>query len=89
MNDGLCIFCRIAQKQKLAIFVYEDEKVRAFLDIKPLNEGHMLVIRKSHYETIFELSVDLFAILHGVTRRIALDVRKAVNADGTSISQQN
>jgi histidine triad (HIT) family protein len=89
MNNGSCIFCRIAQKQVPASFVYEDEKVIAFLDIKPLNEGHTLVIPKSHYENIFEIPVELVAHLHGVTKRIALAVKKATNADGISISQQN
>ena len=89
MNDGSCIFCRIAQKQVSASFVYEDEKVISFLDIKPLNEGHTLVIPKAHYESIFEIPEDLVAHLHGVTKRIALAVKKATNADGISISQQN
>jgi histidine triad (HIT) family protein len=89
MNEDSCIFCRIAQKQVPASFVYEDEKVIAFLDIKPLNEGHTLVIPKSHYASIFEIPVDLIAHLHGVTKRIALAVKKATNADGISISQQN
>ena len=89
MNDGSCIFCRIAQKQVPASFVYEDEKVVAFLDIKPLNEGHTLVIPKAHYESIFEIPVDLVAYLHGVTKKIAFAVKKATGADGISISQQN
>ena len=89
MKDGSCIFCRIAQKQVPASYVYEDEKVIAFLDIKPLNEGHTLVIPKSHYESIFEIPVNLVAHLHGVTKRIALAVKKATDADGISISQQN
>jgi histidine triad (HIT) family protein len=89
MNDGSCIFCRIAQKQVPASYVYEDEKVMALLDIKPLNEGHTLVIPKAHYESIFEIPEDLVAHLHGVTKRIALAVKKATNADGISISQQN
>ena len=72
-----------------ASYVYEDEKVIAFLDIKPLNEGHTLVIPKSHYESIFEIPVNLVAHLHGVTKRIALAVKKAIDADGISISQQN
>jgi len=72
-----------------ASYVYEDEKVMALLDIKPLNEGHTLVIPKAHYESIFEIPEDLVAHLHGVTKRIALAVKKATNADGISISQQN
>ena len=89
MNEDSCIFCRIAQKQVPASLVYEDENVMAFLDIKPLNEGHTLVIPKAHYESIFEIPLDLVAYLHGVTKKIAFAVKKATGADGISISQQN
>lgn len=84
-----CIFCKIAQKLAPASRVYEDEKVMAFLDIKPLNEGHALVIPKAHYEDIFDIPQELNAYLHGITKRIAFAVKKATSADGVSIIQQN
>jgi histidine triad (HIT) family protein len=89
MNDDSCIFCRIAQKQVPASLVYEDEKVVAFLDIRPLNEGHTLVIPKKHHENIFDIPQELIAHLHGITKRVALAVEKATQADGISIIQQN
>ncbi|MCW4054586.1 MAG: HIT family protein [Candidatus Bathyarchaeota archaeon] len=89
MKDGSCIFCKIAQKQVPASYVYEDEKVVAFLDIKPLNEGHALVIPKVHYENIFDIPKDLVAYLHGVVKKITFAISKAVNPDGISIVQQN
>jgi histidine triad (HIT) family protein len=89
MNEDSCIFCRIAQKQLPASSVYEDEKVMAFLDIRPLNEGHTLVIPKVHYENVFDVPRELNAYIHGVTKQIAIAVKKAMNADGISIIQQN
>ena len=89
MNDETCIFCRIAQKQVPASSVYEDEKVMAFLDIRPLNEGHTLVIPKAHYENIFDVPQELNAYIHGTTKQIATAVKKAMNTDGISIIQQN
>ena len=89
MNDDTCIFCRIAQKQVPASSVYEDEKVMAFLDIRPLNEGHTLVIPKAHYENIFDVPQELNAYIHGATKQIAIAVKKAMNANGISIIQQN
>jgi len=59
MNDESCIFCRMARKQAPVSCVYEDEKVMAFLDVRPLNEGHTLVIPKEHYETIFPIFTEL------------------------------
>jgi histidine triad (HIT) family protein len=72
-----------------ASIVYEDEKVMAFLDIKPLNEGHTLVIPKEHYENIFDIPRELIEYVHGVTKRIALAVEETTKADGISIIQQN
>jgi histidine triad (HIT) family protein len=89
MNDGSCIFCKIAQKQVPGSLVFEDEKVMAFLDIKPLNEGHTLVIPKEHYENVFDIPRELLAHVHGVTKQVALAVKKATGADGISIIQQN
>ena len=89
MHDETCIFCRVAQKQVPATLVYEDKKVLAFLDIKPLNEGHTLVIPKAHYESIFDIPKESIAYLHGITKRIAIAVEKATKADGISIIQQN
>ena len=89
MNDDSCIFCRIARKQAPASLVYEDEKVMAFLDVRPLNEGHTLVIPKAHYETIFEIPEELNAYLHRIVKRVSFAVKKASKADGISIFQQN
>jgi diadenosine tetraphosphate (Ap4A) HIT family hydrolase len=61
----------------------------AFLDIRPLNEGHTLVIPKEHYETIFEIPQELIAYLHRIVKRVAIAVKEATKADGISIIQQN
>ena len=84
-----CIFCRIAQKRVPANLVYEDEKAMAFLDIRPLNEGHTLIIPKLHYENIFNIPQELIMHIHGVAKGVALAVKKATQADGISIMQQN
>jgi len=89
VNEDSCIFCKIAQKQAAASLVYEDEKVMAFLDIRPLNKGHTLIIPKAHYENIFDISQELNAYLHGITKLIALAIKKTTKADGVSIIQQN
>ncbi|MEK9185084.1 MAG: HIT domain-containing protein, partial [Patescibacteria group bacterium] len=37
-----CIFCKIANKEIPADIIYEDDKIVAFLDIRPVNPGHTL-----------------------------------------------
>jgi histidine triad (HIT) family protein len=84
-----CIFLSNSPKAGPANLVYEDEKAMAFLDIRPLSEGHALIIPKSQYETIFDIPEELLMHIHGVTKRVALVVEKATHADGISIMQQN
>ena len=51
----MCIFCRIALKELPASIVYEDDNTMAFLDIQPINPGHVLVIPKSHAARLIDL----------------------------------
>lgn len=48
MND--CLFCKIVRKEIPAAIVHEDDDVVAFLDTKPVNPGHVLVVPKRHSE---------------------------------------
>jgi len=89
MSDESCIFCKIVQKQAPSSLVYEDKEVMAFLDIRPLVEGHTLVIPKEHYATIFEAPEELIAHLHRIVKRISIAVRQVTKADGVSVIQQN
>jgi histidine triad (HIT) family protein len=84
-----CIFCKIVKKQAPASIIYEDQTVLAFLDLRPVNEGHTLVIPKSHYETIYDIPEDLIGKVHQKAKQIAIAVKKTVNAQGISIIQQN
>jgi histidine triad (HIT) family protein len=69
--------------------VYEDDAVIAFLDIRPLNVGHTLVIPKAHYVDIFDTPEEQISRVHKISKQIALAVKKATGADGVSIIQQN
>ena len=49
MSD--CIFCRIADGDIPAEFIYRDDKVAAFRDANPQAPVHILVIPREHYES--------------------------------------
>ncbi len=51
-----CLFCKIINHEVPANFVYENDKIVAFLDIAPVNQGHTLVVPKKHCENILEAS---------------------------------
>ena len=87
--DENCIFCKIVRGQAPASIVYADETVMAFLDIRPLNMGHTLVIPKSHYVDIFDIPEKTLSQVHRASKKTASVVKKATSADGISIIQQN
>lgn len=53
MNN--CIFCKIIQGLIPSAKIYEDPEFLAFLDIRPANHGHVLVIPKVHAERLTDL----------------------------------
>ena len=87
--DETCIFCKIVCKQAPASIIYEDETVLVFLDIRPLNLGHTLVIPKAHHVDIFDIPENVLSQMHKVSKLTSLAVKKATNANGISIIQQN
>lgn len=65
MND--CIFCKIIKGEIPSYTVYEDDVVKAFLDISQVTPGHTLMVPKKHVQDIFayddELAQAVFARL--------------------------
>jgi len=87
MND--CIFCKIIRGELPSHKVYEDEKTMAFLDIRPVNAGHTLVVPKKHTQNIFDIAPDDWAALAETVRILAIAIEKAVEADGVNIAMNN
>lgn len=79
MND--CIFCKIVKKEIPAEIVYEDEDVLAFLDIKPVNYGHLLVIPKEHYPWIYDVPDDLLKKMMAKSKYLMKDLKEIMKAD--------
>ena len=52
MSQDNCIFCKIATGQLPSTKVYEDEEFVAFNDINPAAPVHVLVIPRTHIETL-------------------------------------
>lgn len=77
MQDS--IFTKIIKGEIPCHKVYEDEKTIAFLDIHPVQEGHILVVPKSQVEFLWDLeSVDYAAVMSTV-QKIALHLRERMN----------
>ena len=58
--------------------IYEDDQYFAFLDIRPVNPGHCLVIPKEKIDYIFDLSDELLAGLMICAKNIAQAIKTAI-----------
>ncbi len=84
-----CLFCKIVNGEIPCTKVYENEMVLSFMDISPMNDGHVLVIPKNHGSTILELPETDFLAVMSATKKVAEAVTKALNPDGINILQLN
>jgi histidine triad (HIT) family protein len=84
-RDPGCIFCKIAHGEVPAAVVLETEHAVAFLDINPVNKGHVLVVPRAHHATLPDLPDDLAAHTASLLPRVGRAVRAATGAEGLNI----
>lgn len=73
-----CVFCKIVSREIPSYIVYEDADFMAFLDISPLNKGHVQVIPKKHYRWTWD--VPDFGGYWEVAKKVAKGAMKGLNA---------
>lgn len=92
-----CIFCDILAGRAPASFVYRDDICSAFMDIRPINPGHLLVIPNVHAASLDRLDPQVGAHLFQVGQQMAAALRQSglrcqgVNlflADGEAAGQE-
>jgi histidine triad (HIT) family protein len=92
-----CIFCRILAGDAPGSFVYRDEQCAAFMDVQPVNPGHLLVVPTRHAASLAELDAPTAGRLMQVAQRLAAALRasglrcEGVNlflADGKAAMQE-
>lgn len=86
--DPKCIFCRIIGGELPSIKVYESEDVLAFMDINPVEKGHVLVIPKPHHATLMETPDALLGRVIAAVRLVAAALMEC-GADGVNVLQSN
>lgn len=87
MNN--CIFCKIISNEIPSCKVYEDDNFLAFMDINPISIGHTLIIPKHHCKNALDTPDDVASKIYHIVVKVAKAVKKAFNADGINIVQNN
>jgi len=84
-----CTFCAIVAGDTPAHAVWSDEATLAFLDVRPVFPGHVLLVPRDHHETLTDLPPALVTPLFAVTQRLAAAVQAAMDAHGTFVAMNN
>ena len=66
-----CTFCDMIHGAAEVSICHEDSRAIAFMDVQPVNNGHVLVVPRDHYETLAEIPNDLAVHLFRVSMRLA------------------
>jgi histidine triad (HIT) family protein len=85
----MCLFCEIAAGRISAHIVHSDDQTLAFLDHRPLFEGHCLLVPREHIETLADLPDNLIAPFFGSARLLAGVIERAMDAQGTFVAMNN
>ena len=94
---GNCIFCAIVAGRAPASIVYRDETCAAFMDIQPVNPGHVLVVPNRHAASLADLDAETGMRMFGIGQQVAAALRasglrcEGVNlflADGEAAGQE-
>ena len=75
MTDPECLFCAIVAGRLPSSQVYSDDVVVAFLDIRPLTTGHLLVVPRRHVADLASLPEPAGAHMFTTAQRLVAAVR--------------
>ncbi len=85
----MCVFCDIVRRDTAAHVVFEDDVSLAFLDARPVFEGHTLLVPREHHETLADLPRELIDPLFSNVQLLSRAVVDAMEATGSFVAMNN
>jgi len=92
-----CVFCKILKGEMPVSMIYEDEKIAVFVDLYPVNEGHLLIIPKYHAPYMKDVDAETLQHMMATAAKMNASLRSSefkcegVNlfvADGEAANQE-
>ena len=84
-----CVFCEIVSGNLPARTVRETKEALAFLDIDPIQIGHVLIIPKRHRPDLTDMTGNELSEVMGLCQEIMKAIRHAYHPDSVTIIQSN
>ncbi len=89
MSAQPCVFCEVVSGDRPAHEVWRDDAVVAFLDHRPLFEGHVLVVPTEHVVTLTDLPGTMIEQYFGVVQALSAALPVALGSTGTLVAMNN
>jgi histidine triad (HIT) family protein len=83
--DPHCVFCKIGNGDIPCASIVETDRAVAFLDINPVNKGHVLIIPRMHCGSLSELPESVAAHLGSLMPSLCASVKAATGAEGFNV----
>jgi histidine triad (HIT) family protein len=80
-----CTFCDLVLGAAEVSVCYEDATALAFMDLQPVNSGHVLVVPRAHYESLVDVPPPVAMHLFDVALRLGGVIRRVTGTEGTNI----
>ncbi|GAA1984362.1 HIT family protein [Terrabacter lapilli] len=84
-----CVFCSIVAGDLPADVVLDEGEFLGFLDRRPVFKGHVLLVPRTHVDTLLDLPADLHAGLLGAAQRLAAAAVEGLGAQGSFVAVNN
>lgn len=85
-TEGGCVFCAIVSRKAPASIVAEDDVTLAFLDLRPINPGHILVVPRAHAAMLADLDPKASGRVFETAMRVAAALRRSgLKCEGVNI----
>ncbi|MEH7607762.1 HIT family protein [Priestia megaterium] len=82
-----CLGCRLAKNKEKSHVIFEDLFVTCLLDHKPFNEGHLLILPKTHIVEIDEFDTEHMLSVMNAAKLMTKAVKTLFVPDGVTLSQ--
>ena len=84
-----CVFCQIISGDTPAHLVLETDDLVAFLDARPVFKGHVLLVPRTHVETLPDLPAEQRDGFMAAAQRLATAVKEGLSAQGSFVAINN
>lgn len=76
-----CLFCDYSKEE----YIVENSLAFGIFDKFPVNEGHMLIIPKRHFESFFDATEEEIVELYDLIKEGKKHLDKEINPDGYNV----